>query len=449
MTTPKMKEPQLSDTDELSLQDETDSRHVLARIPTRKSHGTKQGNPLRYEYVKVSKGGPDPTREGWQKPRRKVRTSGGKAEKSSSGAGRDENFFGGLASDEDNSDSEPARSESSVAEQDAGSKLDNDGGLQAIQNLDDSKPSQAQSPVAQEDDWPELENDGWVEGAQGPSDGTQSTWDKDIWNQLDWNQVEMEKEVWGGTVQEETKYRQIFPEGLHTRTTKPQLDASEENSDDDGEGDEWADAVTTKHQLDASELDIDNDGGGDEWADVMATKAQLDASEQDSDDDGGEDEWADAVSFQDVHPQDPSEAAMFEVADSEPKLPESDAGGMQTAREVNKKKKKHRKPKKKMEFDDKIPNEDISLVEESSPVRDTLPVKDKFTHKYIAELTSRHRFVDPGGLSLAPETTLYHLDTKSEGPILRSQIVALTLNECCVTAGRGEVLWVPPSMAKV
>ncbi len=117
-----MEEPQHPDTDEPSLQDETDSRYVLSQIPTRKSYGIKQGVPLQYEYVKVSKGGADQTQEGWEKPSRKVRTRRGKANKSSLGVRHDENFYGALASDGDDSDSEPAEAESSVAEQAAGSE---------------------------------------------------------------------------------------------------------------------------------------------------------------------------------------------------------------------------------------------------------------------------------------------------------------------------------------
>jgi len=429
-----MEEPQHPDTDELSLQDETDDRYVLSQIPTRKSYGIKQGVPLQYEYVKVSKGGADQTQEGWEKPSRKVRTRRGKADKSSLGVGHDENFYGALASDGDDPDSEPAEAESSVAEQAAGLERDDDCGLQTIQDPEDSKPSQSQSLVAEEDECPGLEVIGRVEATQGSSDRKQSAWDQDIWNPVDFA-----KAVWGSTLQEKTKDRQKIPERLQKGTPEPKPDASEQDSDDDGEGDDW---VTTD-----SEQDSNDDGNGDEWADTVTTKPQLDASEQDSDDGEGDD-WADAVSIQDVQPQDSSEAAVPGVADSELKLSEPDVGGEQAAK-TKKKKKKNRKPKKKMEVKDTDPNKDTIPVNEVSPFKDTSPVKDAATRRYIADLTSRHRFVDPEGLTLAPEATLYHLDHKSEGAILRHQIVALTLNECCVTAGNGEVQWVPPPMTKV
>jgi len=452
----RMEKPHLANTDELPQQDETDDRYVLSRIPTQKSYGIKQGVPLQYEYVKFSKGRPDQTQEGWQKPSRKVRTHGGKAKRSFPEVGRDENFFGALASDEDDSDNETEEAKSSVAEKPAGSEGNDDCGLQGIQSPDNSKPSQAQSPVTEDIEGPGQDNVGRVEATPGSSDGKQSAWDQGIWNPVDFA-----KAVWGSTLQEKTKDRQITTERLQKGTDEPKPDVSEQDSGDDGEGDEW---VTTDSEQDSddgegdewvttdSEQDSDNDGEGDEWADAEPTKPQLDASAQDSDDDGEGDDWADAVSIQDAHPQDSSEAAVLKVADSEPKRSEPDVGGKQAART---KKKRNRKPKKKTEVNDTIPNRDTSPVTDTIPVnevfpfKDTSPVRDAATRRYIADLTSRHRFVDPEGLSLAPETTLYHLDHKSEDAIPRHQIVALTLNECCVTAGNGEVQWVPPPIAKV
>lgn len=406
--TPKMETSHFANTNEGSPQDETNGRYILSQIPIRKSHGIKQGVPLQYEYVEVSKVGANQTQEGWQKPSRKIRTRGGQAKSSVPEVGRDENFFGALASDEDDSDSQPGEDEIFVAKQATGSELDDDCGLQAIQDPDDSKLSQAQSLAAEEHEGSEPGDIGRTEVTQGPSDGKQSAWDQDIWNPVDFGRV-----VWGSTLQR-TMDRQITPERLQKVAPEHKPDVSEQGNDDDGKTDERETAD--------SEKDSDNDGEGDELADAVTAKPQLDASEEGSDDDGEGYEWADAVSIQDDQPQDFSTEPVLEVADSEPYLSEPDIGGKQA---IKTKKKRNRKSKKKAE------------------------VNDTTMRRYIADLTSRHRFVDPAGLFLAPETTLYHVDIKSGIAVPRSQIVALTLNECCVTAGKGEVLWVSPPIAKV
>lgn len=439
-----MEKSHLANTDEGSPQEDTDDRYVLSQIPIRKSLGIKQGVPLQYEYVKVSKGGANQTEEGWQKPSRKFRTRGVKAKSSVPEVGRDENFYGALASDEDGSESEPGEDQNFVAEQAAGSQLDDDCGLQAIQDTDDSKLSQAQSLVAEEHKGPQPGHIGRIEVIQGPSEGKQSAWDQDIWNPVDFG-----KAVWGSTIQR-MKDTQITPERLHSGKPERKPDIAEEGSDKNGEVDLW---VTTTSEQDSdnkeegnermttdSEQDSDNDGEGYDQAGAVTIEPQLDAFEEGSDDDGEGDEWADAVSIQDDQPQDCSKAPVLEVADSEPKLSEPDIGGKQAKQTT---KKRNRKSMKKTEVND------TTQVKEVSSIKDTSPAKDASTRRYIADLTSRHRFVDPEGLSLAPDTTLYHLDIKSESTVPRSQIVALTLNECCVTAGKGEVLWVSPPIAKV
>lgn len=409
----KMEVPELPDIDELPQRDETDSRYVLSQKSAQKTHGTKQGVPLQYEYVKVRKGGADKNQEGWKKPSKKVRTRGSKAKTSIPEVGRDENFFGALASDGDEADSEPEQAESSAAAQKARSELKDVYNLQTNQTPENSMPSQAPSSVAKEDKPPRPGNIGSAGGNQDPSDGNHSARDQDIWNPVDFSKAILASTFKG------TKDSPITKERLQKGTPKLKPDLSEHNSVQDGEGDEW-------ETID-SEQDSDDAGEGNELTDTVSTKNRVDGSRQVSDDDGEGDGCTDAVPAQSGQPEGHSHSAMLEVGESTPKLPEPDVGAEQGAT-TKKKKKRNRKSRKKMEINDEIP---------------------EFTSTYIADLTSRHRFVDPKGLSLAPEATLYHLDNSPEGTISRNQIVALTLNECCVTAGNGEVWWVPPHIAKV
>ena len=74
--------------------------------------------------------------------------------------------------------------------------------------------------------------------------------------------------------------------------------------------------------------------------------------------------------------------------------------------------------------------------------------KAKPVYDWISNIGKDYRFLDAHD-KITPEPELWYLDDNSPKRVTSSQIVALTINECCAKTGRGQMFWVPPSIAQV